>query len=65
MHPVLNPRVNTTCCRSEPSLQLIDFGKAVDLRLEAEGEARQTEHGRAGRYHMVPNMLYCSLPHTI
>lgn len=34
--------------------------------LEAEGEARQTEHGRAGRYHMVPylkTILFSSAHH--
>ena len=46
---------HTPSTQSSPSLQVIDFGKAIDLRLEEEasGEVVKGEQkGRTGKYHL-------------
>jgi len=51
--------------RPEPSLQLIDFGKAIDLELEnPEGQSQSPEE-RQGKYHLdyfgIAGSAYCLL----
>ena len=54
-------------CRAECSLQLIDFGKAVDVALEAgDGAVMDTDiEGRLGKFHLdyfgIAGCAYCLL----
>ena len=55
--------------RAETSLQLIDFGKAIDLSVEPEdGDCREIDtaaEGRTGKYHLdyfgIAGCAYCLL----
>ena len=55
--------------RAESSLQLIDFGKAIDLSVEPEdGDTREIDtaaEGRTGKYHLdyfgIAGCAYCLL----
>jgi len=57
---------HTPSTRPESSLQLIDFGKAIDLDLEEGQEVPQTQtEGRHGKYHLdyfgIAGSAYCLL----
>ena len=59
--------VHVNFSRSESSLQLIDFGKAVDIALEAnDGSDTDTDtDGREGKFHLdyfgIAGCAYCLL----
>jgi len=57
---------HTPSTRSESSLQLIDFGKAIDLELEGDKEpVIETSEGRQGKFHLdyfgIAGCAYCLL----
>ena len=64
-----NLLTNTPLLRFETSLQLIDFGKAIDLSVDPEdGDTREIDtatEGRNGKYHLdyfgIAGCAYCLL----
>jgi len=56
---------HTPSTRSECSLQLIDFGKAIDLELEDEKPIENGNSGRQGKYHLdyfgIAGSAFCLL----
>ena len=65
----LSLNITNKFLRSETSLQLIDFGKAIDLSVEPEdGDTREIDtavEGRTGKYHLdyfgIAGCAYCLL----